>query len=102
MLCGGNGDRSSLYFAARTDELLDRAEGAGSVLTAYGLSARKIRIHNRSQCHWLILLRQLMVNAGVIAAESAHPDHCYVNAVLGSQCLVLGCNAFSSRAIWPA
>src|SRR2546430_10919973 len=102
MLRGGNGDRSRLHFSARSDELLNRTEGARSIFPGYGISARNIGIHDRSQCHRLALLRQLMVNAGVITAESTHPYDCYVNAVLVPQVLVLGCSAFFRRAICPA
>ena len=99
MLRGGNGDRSRLHFSARSDELLNRTEGARSIFPGYVISARNIGIHDRSQCHRLAPLCQLMVNAGVITAESPHPYDCHVNAVFVSQVLVLGLNAFLSRAI---
>src|SRR5207249_9638773 len=69
MLESGNHDRGSLNFAVRGSELLDGSETATTELAGNDISASKISIHHADQAHSLTLLRNLLVNAGMIAPE---------------------------------
>ena len=78
----GHGDRGGLHFAVRGDQLLDRAEGAAAEFAGDGVGARHVGIHHAHQADRLALLRQLVIDAGVVASEGAHADHGDVDEVV--------------------
>src|SRR6266516_659235 len=82
MLESGNRDRGSLNFAVRGSELLDGSETATAELAGHGISASNISIYHADQAHSLPLLRKLLVNAGMVAAERAYTDDRNVYKIL--------------------
>jgi hypothetical protein len=85
----GHSDRCSLDFAVRSGELLDGTESAATEFASNGISPRRVCIDDPYQPHGFALLRQSVIDAGVVVAEGAHADHGYVNKVVGSQILIL-------------
>ena len=84
MLNSGHGYGSSLNLTVGGDELFDRTEGAATELTGGIVGPRQVRIDHSDQPNRLALLRQLVINAGVIASESAHANHRDVNEFVGA------------------
>jgi len=64
--------------------------GTNSVLE-FGnrVGSRQIRVDDSHQADGLALLRQLVIDAGVVASERTHADHGYVDEVVGCQMPVL-------------
>ncbi len=54
----------------------------GSRIRGHGVGSRHIRIHHAHQADRFALLRQLVIDAGVVASEGAHADHRDVNKVV--------------------
>jgi hypothetical protein len=79
MLGSRHGYRSSLDLAVGSDELFDRTEGAATEVAGGSVSPRQVRIHHPNQAKRFALLRQLVIDAGVIATESAYSNHGDVN-----------------------
>ncbi len=124
---GGHCNGSSLDFAMRRGELLDRPKTAAAEFACHSVSPRSIRVDHSNQPYRCALFRELMVYASVVAAEGAHADHGDVNKITGCQFSVLSWlvarrlvdlitkdrivtdetvliqePAFFSNAIWPA
>ena len=78
----GNSDRSGLHFAVRGGELLDGTESAATEFAGNGIGPRHVWIHHSHQPHGFALLRQLVIDAGVVVSEGAHADHGDVNKVV--------------------
>jgi hypothetical protein len=49
---------------------------------AYSVGPRHVRVHHPHQADRFALLGQLVIDAGVVAPESAHADHRDVNKVV--------------------
>ena len=81
----GYGNRGGLDFAVGGDELLDGTESAATEFAGDGVGARQVWIDHPHQADGFALLRQLVIDAGMVASEGAHADHGYVNDVVGSQ-----------------
>jgi hypothetical protein len=64
-------------------ELFDRAEAATAEFARHGIRSRQIRVHYSYQPYSFSLLRELMIHAGMVAAECAHADNSYVDEALG-------------------
>ena len=78
----GYGHRGGLHFAVRGDQLLDRAKCAATEFAGHSVGPRHIRVHHSHQANRFALLCQLVIDAGVVAPEGAHADHCDVNKVV--------------------
>ena len=54
----------------------------GSRIRGHGVGPRHVRIHHTHQTDRFALLRQLVIDAGVVASKGAHADHSDVNKVV--------------------
>ena len=79
---GRHRDGSGLHFAVGCYQLLDRPEGAASKFLGHAVRPGYIRIYHSDQAHNLALLRQLVIDAGVIASEGSDAYNCNVNEVI--------------------
>jgi hypothetical protein len=70
-----NGNGSGLHLAVSGHQLLDRSKRTAPELGSNGVGASHVRIHNSYQSDRFPLLRQLVIDASVIAAESARTNH---------------------------
>ena len=75
MIDGGDRDGSGLDFAMGGEQLVERSEGAAIEFAGHGIGARHIAIDHAQQAERLALLLELLVNAGVVAAEGADSHH---------------------------
>ena len=80
----GHRNRGRLNLIAG-EQLLDGAEGARAILAGEGIGASRFSVHDRGQLDRLTLLRELVVNAGMVASEGAHADDGDVNWVVSGQ-----------------
>ena len=78
----GNSDGGGLHFAVRGHQLLDRPESAAAEFAGDGVGPGHIGIHHSHQADRFALLRQLVIDAGVVASKGAHADHSHVNKVV--------------------
>ena len=78
----GHGHGGGLHFAVRGHQLLDRAKCAAAEFAGHGVGPRHVRVHYAHQADRFALLGQLVIDAGVVAPESAHADHRDVNKVV--------------------
>src|SRR5882762_4285772 len=84
MVNGGNRDGGRLDFAVGGDELFQGSEGAASEFAADGVGAADVTVDDAQQTDRFALVLELSVDAGVVAAERAHADHCDVNGARSS------------------
>ena len=56
-------------------KLLDRAEAATAKFLRHDICPWQVRINYSGQPYGFTLLRELMINAGMIASKGAHTDH---------------------------
>ncbi len=82
MLHRGNSDGGRLHLAVGGNQLLDRSESAAAEFAGDSVGAGHVGIHNPHQADRFALLRQLVIDAGVVASEGAHADHSHVNNVV--------------------
>ena len=78
----GYGNRSGLHLAVGGHQLLDRAKGAAAEFAGHGVGPRHIGVDHSHQADRFALLGQLVIDAGVVASEGAHADHCDVDKVV--------------------
>jgi hypothetical protein len=71
---GWNRDRGCLHLAMLSEELCDRTKGTAAEFGSERIGARQIRVHDPHQPHRLALLRQLLIDAGMIASKGACAD----------------------------
>jgi hypothetical protein len=81
----GHSYRGSLNLAVGSGELLDRTETAAAKFTRHCVSPEGVRVNHSNQPHWRAFIGELMVNAGVVAAECAYTNHGDVYEVIGCQ-----------------
>jgi hypothetical protein len=86
MIDGGNGDRSGLHLAVRGEKLLNRSEAAAIEFAGNGVGTRGVGIDHAYQPDGVIQLRELVVDAGVIASESADADDRDLNEIVRQDC----------------
>ena len=79
----GNSDGGCLHLAVGGHQLFDGSESAAAEFAGDGVGAGHVRIHHAHQADRFPLLRQLVIDAGVVASEGAHADHSHVNKVVG-------------------
>jgi hypothetical protein len=82
MLHRGDSDRGRLHLAVRGHQLLNRSKSAAAKFTGDGVGPGYIRIHHAHQADRFALLRQLVIDAGVVAPKGAHADHRHVDRVV--------------------
>jgi len=87
---GWNRDRGCLHFAMRGDELCDRTKGTAAEFASQRIGARQDRVHDPHQPHRLALLRQLPIDAGMIASKGACADDGDVDGGVFIQWALLG------------
>jgi hypothetical protein len=77
----------------RGEHLLDGAEGAASELAGDGVGAIEAGIDDADEADRFALLFEFFVNAGVVASEDAHANHCDGNRIIRWQgnSLLAGC-----------
>jgi len=75
---GWNRYRGGLHLAVSGHQLLDRSECAAAEFGGNRVSTRHVGIDNTYQTDGFTLLRQLVIDAGMIAAKSARADNCDV------------------------
>jgi hypothetical protein len=78
----GDCDRRCLDFAVGRNELLERPEGTAAEFASNGIRTRHIAVDDPEQADRLSLVLELLVDAGVVAAEGTHADHGYVYDVV--------------------
>ena len=81
----GHRERGRLNFAVRGSELLDGTKTAASKLARDRVSPGSVGINHSHQPYGSALSGELMVNAGMVAAECADTNHSDVNKVIGCQ-----------------
>jgi hypothetical protein len=74
----------------RGDELLDRTKGTAAEFASQGIGVRQIRVDEPHQPHPLALLRQLLIDAGMIASKGAYADNGNVDGGVFVQWALLG------------
>jgi hypothetical protein len=72
------------------DELLDRTKGPAAEFASQRIGARQVRVHDAHQPHQFALLRQLLIDAGMIAAKGAYADDGDVDGGVLVQLALLG------------
>ncbi len=85
MVDGGHGDGGGLHFTMRGDELFDRTKGPAAKFAGNGVGSLGIGVNDSHQPNCFALLRELVIDAGVVASEGAHADNRHVNEVVGCQ-----------------
>src|ERR1017187_5427501 len=78
----GHGNGSRLHFTVGSYQLLDRPESATAEFAGNSVGTRNIRIDNTYQADRFTLLRQLVIDAGVVTSKSAHADHRNVDGIV--------------------
>jgi hypothetical protein len=78
----GHCNRCRLDFAVCSDELFNRTKGAAAEFPGDGVGAGRIGIDDAYQADWFSLLRQLVIDAGVVVSKGAHANHGYVDDVV--------------------
>ena len=73
MLHSGHRHRRSLHFAVGGYELFEGTKGAATEFTGDSVGPRQICIHHPHQAHQVALLRELVIDARVIASEAPTP-----------------------------
>jgi len=79
----------SLDFAVGGGELFDGSESAATKFSGNRIRLRRVGVHDSHQPDGFPLLRELMIDAGVVASEGAHANYGYVNEVVSCQIPVL-------------
>jgi hypothetical protein len=72
------------------DELLDRTKGPAAEFASQRIGARQVWVHDAHQPHQFALLRQLLIDAGMIAAKGAYADDGDVDGGVLVQLALLG------------
>ena len=75
MIDGRDRDRSGLYLAMRSKQLVERSERAAIEFARHRVGARHLAIDYAEQAKRLALLFEFLVNACVVAAERADSHH---------------------------
>ena len=71
-----------------SEKLFHASQSGAAKLAGHGLGLRGVTIHHRNQLHACALFLQLVVNAGVVAAERAHTNDRHANWTFVSQPLI--------------
>ena len=66
----------------RSYQLFDRTKGAAAEFAGDGVGSGRIGIDDAHQADWFSLLRQLVIDAGVVVSKGAHANHGYVDDVV--------------------
>ena len=74
MIDGGDGDRGGQDFAVRSEKLFDRSEAAAMEFTGNGVGTNGVGIDYSHQADCRVRLRELVIDAGVVAPEGADAD----------------------------
>ena len=78
----GYSHRRGLHFAVRGHQLLDRSKGAAAEFPGHSIGPRHVGVHHSHQADRFALLRQLVIDAGVVAPEGTHSDDRDVDKVV--------------------
>ena len=81
----GHRDRSGLDLAVRSNQLFDGTEGAAAEFAGNGVGSSRVGIDDAHQADRFSLLRQLVIDAGMVVSEGAHANHGYVDEVVGNE-----------------
>ena len=90
MMNCGHRHRCRLNFTVGGGELLDRTKAVAAKFAPHRVRLGCISINYTDQPYRSALLGELVVNASVVAAKGAHPDHSDIDKVIGGQCSVPG------------
>jgi hypothetical protein len=85
----GYGYGRGLEFAVRGDELFDRTKGAATKFAGNRVRPGQVCIHDSHKSDGFALLRQLVIDAGMVASEVTCANYRYVNEVVSRQIPVL-------------
>ena len=83
MLHRGYSDRGGLHFAVRGHQLLDRSKPAAAEFPGDSVGPGDVGVHHAHQADGFAPLRQLVIDAGVVASEGTYTDDRDVDKVLG-------------------
>ena len=72
---GGHGDRGGLDFTVRSSQLFDGTKGAAAEFAGDGVGSSQVGIDDAHQTDRFALLRQLVIDAGMVASKCACANH---------------------------
>ena len=75
-------DGGCLHLAVRGHQLFDGPESAATEFSGDGVGAGHVGIHHSYEADCFSLLRQLVIDACVVAPKGPHADHRHVNKVV--------------------
>ena len=81
----GHRDRRRLDLAVGSNQLFDGTESAAAEFAGDGVGSSRVGIDDAHQADRLSLLRQLVIDAGVVVSKCAHANHGYVDDVVGNE-----------------
>jgi hypothetical protein len=68
-----------------SNQLFDRTESTATEFAGDGIGSSRVGIDDAHQADRFSLLRQLVVDAGMVVSKCAHANHGYVDDVVGNK-----------------
>jgi hypothetical protein len=81
----GHRDRRGLDLTVRSSQLFDGTEGAAAEFAGDDVGSSRVGIDDAHQADRFSLLRQLVIDAGVVVSKCACANHGYVDDVVGNE-----------------